>query len=94
MSSPWIEWEDDAGKHLASPDLICPELRIAVEAKRTYTEAADAQLALLYRPLLEALWPGPWALIVAAQQWAGPERKLIGSLLDARPGLNYYLRHH
>lgn len=92
LSSVWLEWEDEQGRHLAAPDLIVPDLRIAVECKRTYTPEADAQLALLYEPLLSFLWPGQWRLIAASQHWAGDEKPLIGSFLDAAPGLNYYLR--
>lgn len=90
----WLEFEDENGRGLCSPDLVLPDLRIVVEAKRTYTLEADAQLSLLYAPVLERLWPGPWRLIVACQHWAGEEKPLLGSFLDAKPGLNYYLRHH
>lgn len=87
-----MEFSDEAGTHLASPDIVVPELRLVVECKRTYTEVADAQLMLLYHPLLVRLWPGDWKMVVAAQFWAGPEKPLIDEILDAKSGMNYYLR--
>jgi hypothetical protein len=94
LCSQWLEFEDETGKHLASPDIVLPAERIVVECKRTYTQEADAQLGLVYGPLLECLYGGPWRLVVAAQHWAGPEQPLLGTFLDAKPGMNYYLRHH
>jgi hypothetical protein len=87
-----LEFIDNKGRHLASPDIVLPELRIAVEVKRTYTPEADAQLQLLYLPLLKFIWPGEWKLIVACQFWAGEEKELISTFLSAQPGMNYLLR--
>lgn len=72
--------------------MVVPEDKILVECKRTYTPEADAQLKLLYEPLVNFLWPGDWKLIVACQFWAGEEKELIGSFRSAKPGLNYFLR--
>jgi hypothetical protein len=94
LSSLWLEYEDEQGKRLASPDLVVPAHCLVVECKRTYTPEADAQLALVYGPLLERLFGGTWRFVVASQFWAGPPKDLIGSFLDAGAGLNYYLRHH
>jgi hypothetical protein len=87
-----LEYADEKGVHLASPDLVVPELRLVVECKRTYTRVADAQLLCLYHPLLVRLWPGDWKMVVACQLWAGDEKPLIDEIVDAKPGLNYFLR--
>lgn len=87
----WLKYWDSNGEGWASPDIVVPELRLVVECKRTYTPAADAQLLLVYKPLLDRLWPADWRMVAASQFWQGPEKPLIHSLQDAGVGMNYWI---
>ncbi len=76
---------------MACFDIVIPEERVLIECKRTYTQEADAQLLLVYKPLVDRLWPGGWRLVAACKNWAGEAKPLIASPLDAAVGMNYYL---
>lgn len=92
LSQTWVRYSDAKGSGWACPDIVIPDARIIIECKRTYTPEADAQLVLVYWPLVERLWPGGgWKLVAAAKNWAGDYRPLIASPLAASVGLNYYL---
>lgn len=55
----WIRYEDSTGTHFAQPDIfiVCPRRIYLLEIKRTQTFEAELQLQLLYKPLLEHLFP-------------------------------------
>lgn len=55
----WIRYEDSTGTHYAQPDIfiVCPSRIYLLEVKRTQTFEAELQLQLLYKPLLEFLFP-------------------------------------
>ena len=91
LSETWVRYWDQSGEHYCSPDIIIPDLRIVVECKLTRTKEAEAQLQLLYGPVLSWLWPGSWSLVVAAKYWAGDERRVLACPLDAEIGLNFYV---
>ena len=89
LSQLWIRYSDKHGQQLACPDIVIPRELILIECKRTYTQEADAQLWLLYLPLVNRLWPGSWKLVVVCKYWAGPVKRLIPCPLDASVGINY-----
>lgn len=62
----WIRFEDSTGKHYAQPDIfIVGEKRIwLIEVKLSQTPNAFAQMRLLYKPLLEKLFPEKDIVIV------------------------------
>lgn len=92
LSQTWLKYSDASGEGWASPDLIIPRERLLIECKRTYTAEADAQLLLVYAPLVEMVWPGGgWRLVVAVKNWAGEAKPLVLSPLQAAQGLNYYI---
>ena len=91
LSQTWVRYSDQHGEGWACPDIIIPEERILIECKRTYTREADAQLLLVYKPLVDRLWPGSWRMIVACKFWAGPIRPLIADPFEAPIGLTYYI---
>lgn len=86
-----MRYLDQHGEGFASPDIVVPEERLLIECKRTYTPEADAQLMLVYKPLVDRLWPGGWRLVAACRFWAGEPKRLIASPLDAAVGMNYYI---
>jgi hypothetical protein len=86
-----VRFSDQDGEGLASPDIVIPEERLLIECKRTYTREADAQLLLVYRPLVDRLWPGGWRLVAASQFWAGEAKPLLSTPFEAAVGMNYYL---
>lgn len=87
-----MEFEDSKGKHKACADIVIPEEALIIECKRTYTEEADAQLWLLYLPLVSRIWPASYRLVVACQYWQGPEKlPLVACPLQASVGISYCL---
>ena len=91
LSQIWVKYSDQDGDGWAAPDIVLPEERLLIECKRTYTREADAQLLLVYKPLVDRLWPGSWRMVAACQFWAGDPKPLIMSPFDAAIGLNYYI---
>lgn len=89
LNSVWMRFHDRDGSHLACADIVVPEMLIGIEVKRTYTREADAQLLLLYLPLLSRIWPGSWKLVVMCKFWDGPVKPLIDHPFQASVGLNY-----
>lgn len=89
LSQVWMRYSDKEGSHLACADIVLPGEMILIECKRTYTREADAQLSLLYLPLVSRIWPGSWKLVVVCKYWAGPVKPLIDCPLRAGVGLNY-----
>lgn len=59
LSEQWIEFEDDNGHGYAQPDhlIIEPSRVVIVECKLSQNDAAWDQLLLLYRPLIETIYP-------------------------------------
>lgn len=86
-----MQYHDEEGKHYCAADIVFPELRLVVECKRTWTEKAEAQLQLLYMPLLARLWPGLWSGVVVCKFWNGPAKPLLKDLLKAPPGVSHYI---
>lgn len=67
VRGPWIGFEDAAGRGLAQPDFILPDLGLVLEVKLSETPRAFEQLFSLYIPLLNVLLPrdgGWWGLQV------------------------------
>lgn len=58
--NPWFEYMDANGKGFAQPDFLLPlkgGLLAILECKLTATPVGKEQLALLYMPLAQFLWP-------------------------------------
>lgn len=78
MTSIWIQYEDANGRGVACPDAVIlrtpPDLSIVIEVKLTRAADGPVQLAQLYLPLVQAIWPDRrWALVHLFKNWAGSE---------------------
>lgn len=55
----WIKFEDSNGLGFAQPDILYPlgDTLFIIESKYTWVPEATSQISLLYRPLLECIYP-------------------------------------
>jgi hypothetical protein len=66
LGGQWIEFTDRSGPGFAQPDylVLFSETIFILEAKLTRVEEARTQLADLYKPLVEYIWPGRDTILV------------------------------
>lgn len=89
----WIGYTDSSGTNFCQPDIyiLLPSYILLLEIKLTQTENAEVQLRDLYRPLLEALYPGrPVVMVQVCKNLRYRPRNEIQALREAKvPGLLY-----
>ena len=78
MTSIWISYHDQTGRGVAAPDAVvlrsAPALSLVIEVKLTRSADGPVQLAELYLPLCQHIWPGRrWGLVHVFKNWAGAE---------------------
>lgn len=76
LPSPWIEFEDNSGRRICSPDglLLNPQFSVVVEIKIRHMPEAYHQLRKVYQPVVERLRDKPCCVV-----------ELVGSFDPAMP---------
>lgn len=86
----WFRFEDNNGPGFCSPDLLFAvgDTLWIGECKLTDWPSADAQLELLYAPVLRPLWPGPIAPLVLVKYLSPllPRGRVVETLGGALSG--------
>lgn len=61
IAEQWFSYEDDNGRSICQTDyyLLCDGFILLLECKLTQTDSAIAQMAKLYKPILEHIYEVP-----------------------------------
>lgn len=85
----WIKFEDQNGIGFAQPDILFPsgEELFVIESKYTWVPEACTQIAFLYKPLLECIYPTAkiWGIVTCKvlTQWGAKQQVVCSNLDDA-----------